>query len=130
MGWNEDSRNFVFKAHSNWTLIWHLLIGPASACSISSCKDKRRILLPTVVKHRSIKRQNLNLNLDLKYLSLIKIEVWTYISKFHPFLIEYRSSLLIESFGWKGFYLRWKWMFARFERFFFLWNRTLPVHFL
>ena len=26
MDWNEVARNFVFTPHSNWTLIWHLLL--------------------------------------------------------------------------------------------------------
>ena len=28
MGWNEDSMNLIFNLHSNWTLIWHLLMCP------------------------------------------------------------------------------------------------------
>ena len=26
MGWNKAAKNFVFALHSNWTLIWHLLM--------------------------------------------------------------------------------------------------------
>ena len=39
MGWNKAAKNFVFALHSNWTLIWHLLI-----CKIHICSCGRRFL--------------------------------------------------------------------------------------